>query len=264
MFAMPHSSPEGIAVKIRRSHIIVASVILLGLIFMTLGVYFLKQPVRYYAHSLRLPQEADSVAGYPIAIKNDDEKAEPEYWTAEFEPNLSQLSPMERFRLPTARHFNRPTAPTASGHGLALYTGDPAGYPGKAVLLGHRLPNGDIIQTLYAGLASIKVSVGQQIARDESLGTLERELYFEIRQGAAIDIHHEEIAGIALNTPANPAPNRLDPDTFFKDYFPVAPAGEGLEAFAILRKEKTTQQSSLENLRMDAESAIKLHESTNE
>ncbi|MEJ6582384.1 MAG: peptidoglycan DD-metalloendopeptidase family protein [Akkermansiaceae bacterium] len=263
MFAVPHPSPEGIAVKIRRTHIIIASVILLGLIFMTLGVYFLKDPVRYYAHSLRLPQEADSVAGYPIAINGEDEE-EPKFWTAEFEPNLSQLSPMERFRLPTARHFNRPTTPIASGHGLVLYTGDPVGYPGKAVLLGHRLPNGDLIQTLYAGLATITVRVGEQIARDESLGTLDSELYFEIRQGASIDISREEIAGVTLNTPENPAPNRLDPDEFFQTYFPVAPAGQELEAFALIRKQKLEQRSSLENLRMDAESAIKLHESTAE
>ena len=247
--------------KIRRTHIIVASVILLGLIFMTLGVYFLKDPVKYYAHSLRLPQEADSVAGYPIAINGKDEE-KTEYWTAEFEPNLSQLSPMERFRLPTARHFNRIATPVASGHGLVLYTGEPAGYPGKAVLLGHRLPNGDIIQTLYAGLATITVRVGQQIARDESLGTLDSELYFEIRQGASIDIHSETLAGVTLNTPENPAPNRLDPDMFFKNYFPVAPAGQGLEAFALIRKKKLEQRSSLENLRMDAESAMKLQEST--
>ena len=250
--------------KIRRSHIIVASVILLGLIFMTLGVSFLKDPIQYYAHSLRLPQEADSVAGYPIAIKGKDEGKDPEFWTAEFEPNLSQLSPMERFRLPTARHFNRPTTATASGHGLVLYTGDPAGYPGKAVLLGHRLPNGDIIQTLYAGLATIKVRVGEQIARDETLGTLASDLYFEIREGAAIDIQHEEIAGTTLNTPTTPAPNRLDPDKFFQSDFPVAPAGEGLEAFALLRQKELAQQSSLENLRMDTESALKLHENTAE
>ena len=261
MFAIPQPAPETLTVKIRRTHIIVASVILLGLIFMTLGVYFLKDPVKYYAHSLRLPQEADSVAGYPIAIKDKDEE-KTEYWTAEFEPNLSQLSPMERFRLPTARHFNRIATPVASGHGLVLYTGEPTGYPGKAVLLGHRLPNGDIIQTLYAGLATIAVRVGEQIARDESLGTLDTELYFEIRQGASIDIHSEEIAGVTLNTPATPAPNRLDPDKFFQAYFPVAPAGQGLEAFALVRKQKIEQQSSLENLRMDAESAMKLHEST--
>ena len=261
MFAIPHLAPETLTVKIRRTHIIIASVILLGLIFMTLGVYFLKDPVKYYAHSMRLPQEADSVAGYPIA-RGDRENAE--FWTAKFEPNLSQMSSMERFRLPTARHFNPVTTPVASGHGLVLYTGDPAGYPGKAVLLGHRLPNGDIIQTLYAGLANISVRVGEQIARNESLGTLDSQLYFEIRQGAAIDIHREEIAGITLNTPDNPAPNRLNPDEFFKAYFPVTPASQGLNAFALLRKQNLEQQSSLENLRMDAESAIKLHERTAE
>ena len=247
--------------KIRRSHLIVASVILLGLIFMTLGVYFLKDPIRYYAHSLRLPQEADSVAGYPIA-KGEGENVE--FRTAEFEPNLSQLSPMERFRLPTARHFNRPTTPTASGHGLVLYTGNPEGYPGKAVLLGHRLPNGDILQTLYAGLATITVRVGEQIARNEALGTLDSELYFEIREGAAIDIQREDIAGVTLNTPATPAPNRLDPDEFFHGYFPAAPAGQGLEAFALLRQKELAQRSSLENLRLDSESALQPDESTAE
>lgn len=255
---MPSFTPDALPVKIRRSHLIVTSVIILGLIFMTLGIHFLKKHPRYYAHSLRTPQEADSVAGYPIAKSSGDN---PEFWTAEFQPNLSQLSPMERFRLPVARHFNRPSAPTASAHGLVLYTGEPGGYPGKAVLLGHRLPDDTILQTLYAGLSSIAVRVGEQVARDESLGTLEDDLYFEIRQGPSIDVSSEEIAGISLNTPATKAPNRLDPDTFFQNY---TDAPRSPDAFTILRKQELARRGSIENLQMDTGSALKLRERESE
>ena len=256
---MTTRSPEGVGVKIRRSHIIVTSVILLGLIFMTLGVYFLTDHPRYFAHSLRLPQEADSVAGYPIAVGGEGENTE--YLTAEFQPNLSQLSPMERFRLPTAPHFLRPTTAAASAHGLVLYTGNPDGYPGQAVLLGHRLPNGDIIQTFYAGLSQINVSVGTRVAQDETLGTVKDTLFFEIREGAGIDIQQEEINGIALNPSTPSAPNRIDPDTFFASYPETPPAPD---AFAIMRQEELESRSTFENLRLDPESAIKLHELTRE
>lgn len=240
--------------KIRRNHLIIASVAILGLIFMTLGIHFLSDHPRYYAHSLRTAQEADSVAGYPIEKSSGDP---PEFWTAEFQPNLSQLTPLERFRLPTTRHFTRPSGPLASGHGLVLYTGNPEGYPGMAILLGHRLPEGQILQTLYAGLSSIKVRVGDRVAREEELGTLDSELYFEIRRGAGIDIHSETIAGQTLNTPDSKTSNRIDPDTFFEQYQTPPP---GPDAFTILRNKELASRRSLESLHMDADSSIKLRE----
>jgi hypothetical protein len=238
--------------KIRRSHIIIASVILLGLIFMTLGIHFLSEHPRYFAHSLRTAQEADSVAGYPI---EDPSQKTADFWTAEFQPNLSRLSAIERFRLPTARFFKRPEGPTAAGHGLVLYTGQPQGYPGKAVLLGHRLADGKIIQSFYAGLSEIFVQVGERVACDERLGALTQELYLEIREGAGIDIHFEEINGHLHNSSKERAANRLDLDEFFLSH----PSPPNLpDAFSIMRRKQVAQRSSIENVQINSQTPSQL------
>ncbi len=192
---------------------------MLGITFLTIGVFHQQDPVRYYAHSLRNWQEADSVPGYPIAINRSDEGSPIEFLTTEFQPNLSSMSPMERYRLPTARGFTRPPSDKAlaAGTGLVLYTGDPKGYEGKAVLLGHRLPNGSIVQTFYGGLTDFHVRVGQFLSRGTALGSLDQgDLYFEVREGVSIDIAEEEIEGILLNSPKEKLPkNRLSLDEFF-------------------------------------------------
>lgn len=205
--------------KIRRHHLIIAGLILLGITFLTIGVLHQTAPIKYYAHSLRTWQEADSVAGYPIAINGPDEEAPIEFLTTEFEPNLSTMSPMERFRLPTAHGFERTpkNEARAAGTGLVLYTGDPAGYEGKAVLLGHRLPDGSIVQTFYSGLDEVKVRVDQQVPRGTILG--KGTIHFEVRQGVSIDIAKEEIEGLVLNSQdSDPPKNRLDVDDFFEKH----------------------------------------------
>ncbi len=207
--------------KIRRQHLIVTGIILLGITFLTIGVLHQSEPTKYYAHSLRHWQEADSVAGYPIAIHSREKEHDPEFITTQFQPNLSTMSPMEQFRLPTARSFQRfpTTQARAVATGLVLYTGNPSGYLGKAVLLGHRLPNGDIIQSFYSGLQRISVKVGQHIPRGGSLGLGEGSVKLELREGVAIDIALEQIGGIDLNSQnTSPAPNRLDLEDFFKTH----------------------------------------------
>ena len=215
--------------KIRRHQVIIAALIILGITFLVIGVFLQKDPIKYYAHSLRNWQEADSVAGYPIALNGNDEGSPIEFFTAEFQPNLSTMSAMERFRLPTAHGFVKPTAEEAraAGTGLVLYTGDPKGYPGKAVLLGHRLPDGSIMQTFYTGLESIEVRVGRLISRGTSLGKGGRLL--EVRAGAAIDITMEEIAGIVLNSQNHPsASNRIPLDDFFASHGVTNPSPDPL------------------------------------
>lgn len=205
--------------KIKRHQVIIAALIVLGIAFLAIGVLYQKDPVKYYAHSLRTWQEADSVAGYPIPVSGSDEGQPPEFLTTEFQPNLSTLSPMERYLLPTARGFQWDAGPAAraAGTGLVLYTGNPEGYQGKAVLLGHRLPDGAIIQTFYAGLSEIEVRVGQHVARGALLGS--GNIYFEGREGASIDIAKEEISGHILNSQEAPlAPNRLTLEQFFAKY----------------------------------------------
>lgn len=204
-----------------RHQVIIGALIVLGLTFLVLGVLYRKDPVKYYAHSLRTWQEADSVAGYPIVVKKSDGGNPPEFRTAAFQPNLSLMTPMERFRLPTARgFFSFPDADEnarAAANGLVLYAGNPEGYPGEAVLLGHRLPDQSIVQTFYTGLTSSTAIVGRHVARGAALGT--GGSLAEIRAGSAIDVAHETVAGHGLNHHESPAPaNRLDRDSFFAKY----------------------------------------------
>lgn len=202
--------------KIQRQQVIITALVVLGLTFLVIGVFLQKEPTKYFAHSLRNWQEADSVAGYPIAINREDEDSPIEFFTAGFQPNLSTMSPMEQYRLPVAHGFVKPPADSAvaAGTGLVLYTGDPEGYPGKAVLLGHRLPDGSIVQTFYTGLKTINVRVDRLVPRGHPLG--QGGCLLEVRAGAAIDIAREEIAGHLLNSAEGPTPpNRIPLDDFF-------------------------------------------------
>lgn len=199
--------------KIKRHQVIIASLIVLGLAFLVIGVLYQKEPTKFFAHSLRTWQEADSVAGYPIPAGNG------EFVTAEFEPNLSTMTPLERFRLPTARGFSRFQAEDAraAATGLVLYTGNPAGYPGHAVLLGHRLPDDTILQSFYTGLTSTTARVGQHLPRGATLGN--GGALAEVRRGNSIDIAPDEIAGFPLNHKQDSAPaNRVPLTEFFAQY----------------------------------------------
>ena len=203
--------------KIRRQHLIIAAIVLLAITFLVIGVLHQQPPIKYYAHSLRNWQEADSVAGYPIATNGSPDVAPTEFRTTEFQPNLSTLSPMELFHLPTARDFENFIEPRAVSTGLVLYTGEPQGYEGQAVLLGHRLLDGSIVQSFYYGLNSVHVTVGKVIPRGTLLGKGEAKL--ELREGVSIDIAQEEIAGLTLNSQDGPkAPNRINLDEFYKKH----------------------------------------------
>lgn len=203
--------------KIRRHHLIISVIVLLAITFLVIGVYYQNPPVKYYAHSLRHWQEADSVAGYPIAMNGSDEESPTEFLTTEFQPNLSTMSPMELFHLPTARSFQRFNDARATSTGLVLYTGDPKGYDRQVVLLGHRLADGSIIQSFYHGLTTIKVTVGKVVPRGTLLG--DGPVTLELREGVSIDIAQEEIDGLVLNSQDGPkALNRLDLEKFYTEH----------------------------------------------
>lgn len=227
--------------KIKRHQIIIAALILLGLTFLVIGVLHQNEPEKYYAHSLRTWQEADSVAGYPIATGSENE-----FTTTGFEPNLSSMSPLERYRLPVARGFVAPDGAdaTAAGTGLVLYTGNPDGYPGEAVLLGHRLPDGSIVQTFYSGLTSIAVRVGQHLPRGTRLGS--GGTLSEVRAGTAIDLARETVAGHTLNDHQVPAPpNRLDLETFLENHRLPRP---GPDLLAIMQEEALEEARRNQNI----------------
>jgi hypothetical protein len=263
-------------VQIRRRTVIVSALILLGLAFLVIGILMQRPMPKFYAHSLRNWQEADAPAGYPIATGKEGE-----FWTAEFEPNLSHLRSLERYQLPIARNFTLPcgnlatierqspaavefNAPGnkvfAAGNGLILAITKTRGYSGKSILMGHRLPNDDIVQSLYAGLSSHTVRVGERVAGGEMIGEKENSLYFEVRQGSGIDLGLEVIEGVTLNAPHNEATfNRIDPLKFLESHglhsSPRIP-----DAMTIIRAQKTNPERALENLQFDAASALKLQE----
>lgn len=182
--------------KIRRSQVVIGSLIILGIIFLVIGVMLQSEPVKYFAHSLRSYQDADAVAGYPIKKGEGEESY---FVTTVFEPNLSVMSALERYRLPVVRGFLEVSDDeiVAVGTGLVLYAGERGGDGEKVVLLGHRLPSGEIVQSFYGGLEKVKVRVGSHVSRGTVLG--EGTLAFEWREGVSLDVEQEEVAGVLLN-----------------------------------------------------------------
>ena len=259
--------------QIRRRTVIISALILLGLAFLVIGILMQRPLPKFYAHSLRNAQEADATAGYPIATGKEGE-----FWTAEFEPNLSHMRSMERYQLPIARRFFHPAGKLATvvkqspsgidfdgsdkkvraaGNGLVLAVTKTRGYPGKVVLLGHRLPDNKIIQTLYSGLSAINVRVGERVAGDEIIAEREAPLYFEVRQGSGIDLELEVVNGVTLNAAHGESfANRIDPFKFLQDQVPESTP----DAMSIIRAEKTDPNRALENLQFDSNSALKLQE----
>ena len=235
--------------KIKRHQLVIAALIILGVTFLVIGVFHQKEPIKYFAYSLRTWQEADSVAGYPIPTAYDEDGSPTEFKTTKFQPNLSTMSPMELYRLPTARGFTESNSDDtqAAGTGLVLFTGNPDGYDGKAVLLGHRLPDKSIVQTFYTGLTKIDVKVGQHVPRATTLGTGGQ--LFEIRAGSSIDIAKETFGEFTMNSQEKPpAPNRIPLAEFFSKHQLKEAETDPLE---IIR------QKELENARNELEIGVR-------
>ena len=106
--------------KIKRHQLVIAALIILGVTFLVIGVFHQKEPIKYFAYSLRTWQEADSVAGYPIPTAYDEDGSPTEFKTTKFQPNLSTMSPMELYRLPTARGFTESNSDDAQAAGTGL------------------------------------------------------------------------------------------------------------------------------------------------
>ena len=81
----------------------------------------------------------------------------------------------------------------AVADGLVVYTGTPSPSWGKVVILAHKLPDGQIIQSFYAHLLSSQVRYGQLIAQGKVLGqvgdaggTYLAHLHFELMGGSSV------------------------------------------------------------------------------
>ena len=82
----------------------------------------------------------------------------------------------------------------AMGNGYVVYAADRAATWGKVVILGHRLPDGSLVHSLYGHLDEIKVTRESVVVRGQQLGTVGTgnnawlaHLHFEVYQGAFIE-----------------------------------------------------------------------------
>jgi len=83
----------------------------------------------------------------------------------------------------------------AVADGLVVYAGDPSPGWGNIVILAHRRPNGDLVQSMYAHLDGIDVSPGERVARGQTIGRVgtahgsyPAHLHFEMRTGDGVDV----------------------------------------------------------------------------
>jgi len=109
-------------------------------------------------------------------------------------------------------------------------------------VLGHRLPSGRIVQSLYRGVSNIKVRVGQLIPRGGQLGLVTEEPTFEFYESDGIDLE---------------SPNRIDPKKFLTEH---PPETSFIEPLAIIKNQESSLGSALQKLKLDAKSAEKLSE----
>ena len=97
----------------------------------------------------------------------------------------------------------------STADGLVIYKGEPSEAWGKIVIVAHKLPDGRLLQSMYAHLHRIDVKRGDLVARGGKIGIVgtangyyPAHLHFEIRTGDGVDIG----AGYA-----DQRLNRLDP-----------------------------------------------------
>ncbi len=113
----------------------------------------------------------------------------------------------------------------AAGRGLLVYAGEPSPAWGKVVVLLHRLPNGNYVQTIYAHLDSIEdLYLGSLVARGEKIGTMGdaggnyyAHLHFEVAQSLTLEAGKPAYGSTTWN--------RIDPKVFLAEY---APTGHSL------------------------------------
>lgn len=209
--------------KLKRTHVIHLGIILLALGFFWIGVTLRKEPERHYAHSLRNFQEADAAPGYPI-----DEGGV--FRTATFDPAVNLLSSRERYRLPVIDGFEKPALTgevTAAARGLVLMTG-------TTLVLGHRLPDGSIRQSVYSGLERSFVSLGSLIPRGGKIGVCSETARFRVIESDGIDLSAPALK-VSFGAPSFPDP-------------------------LLLMQQKEDFGRSLESLQLDPASAEKLGE----
>ena len=121
----------------------------------------------------------------------------------------------------------------ATADGLVVYAGDHSPGWGNIVILAHRRPNGELVQSMYAHLDRIEVSPGEIVARGGRVGRVgtahgsyPAHLHFELRTGDGVDIG-AGYGGDPLNR-LNPAKALLEWRGVAADDFTPSPLGVAL------------------------------------
>ena len=107
----------------------------------------------------------------------------------------------------------------AAGRGRVVYAGQPSPTWGNMIVLLHRLPDGKLLQSLYAHLDKMLVRVGDMVARGQEIGKLG-----DANRNFPAHLHFEMIDSsineAGLPGYGNKTANRIDPDEMFRKYSP--------------------------------------------
>lgn len=217
-----------------RSEVVVGLMVLA--IFVLGAIFFSDVPPLEHIHSMRTWQEADAPVGYPVEVSADNPDGRVPVFEGDFllldAFARFRIPPAQRFDSPLGaesgsftevretflaprdedglRHLGETLAflgsrdPEASGavraigNGLVVYAADRGQPRGRTVVIGHRLPDGRIVHSLYGGLGSIDVAPGSLVARGQKIGLLGGgdvvggpPLHFEVYEGPMIDLGEE-------------------------------------------------------------------------
>lgn len=236
----------------RHFSLVTLSLVLLAALFFGFAMVYDRPPQTAVIHSLRSPQEADAPAGYPVDVTRDDTGRIPgfdprflmldafERFRVPSAPRFDEPMGSEHGALVyNAQKFfemndrakknhlgddlngiggmntDLGDPVRAIGNGLVLYAADRAGGWGNIVVLGHRLADGRIVQSMYAHLDRIMVPRGALVGRGQQIGTVgtaggswPAHLHFEVYEASGIDTGR----GYALFRS-----NRLDPSGFLAE-----------------------------------------------
>jgi len=151
---------------------------------------------------------------------------------AAFDPAFATLSPTELVLAPTAVVSGPPRSPLGGEEVRATADGFVVFADTDTVVLVHDGPDG-IVESVYRGLARVRVGVGARVRRGGTVGTAADDaLRFESRRFPALAV--DGIVGGKADPPES-TPNRLAPP----------PSGETLEAAPLTLDASSGESSSV-------------------